>query len=213
MNLKPNQPDPASEPNAADFDEALLNEALRSGPTPQDLEAKVLSLTDPRLLSLLDEALAPEAAPKQLADRIIAATMPGAIAQNTTTHTADAQPTVIGRIGFSTWRYAAAAVFAAAATAGIWWLTQQGGKPENGTDQPLVEQSAPSTTPEWTGSEFAEVSETYFAEATLPVETALQNVSEDFDRFTSDSGAIWSDFDNYEQFLSEIETTQNNPAT
>ena len=104
----------------AELDALLADEAIASRQTPEQLEAKVLALTDPRLLSLLDEALAPEQVPAQLADRIVAATMPGALASVGTPHRA-----VLARIEPSTWRYAAAAAIVLAAGAGLWWLGQQ----------------------------------------------------------------------------------------
>ena len=57
MNLNPNQPDPGMPDET--IDASLLDAALAE-PTPAELEAKILALTDPSMVSLLDAALAPE---------------------------------------------------------------------------------------------------------------------------------------------------------
>ena len=54
-----------------------------------------------------------------------------------------------------------------------------------------------------------------FEESTIEVQAQLQSVSDRIDSYAIDSETIWSDMDDYEQFLSELETTPDDatPAT
>ena len=214
MNTSPNQPAPQDD----ELDPRLLDEALGAGASPEDLEAKVLALTDPRLNALLDEALAPEAAPEQLADRILAATTPGSAAAQTEQNDA---PAVLARIGVSPWRYAAAAVIALAAGGGLWWISQQpdtGSTQSGGTIADLTP-DRPAGTPELPeldqelADEFDSADGLLFADAALPVQNTLETVAEDINDVTITRDTLWSDMDAYEQFLTEIETTPDIPAT
>jgi|GEM_PF-2349504 len=207
MNPNPEHPEPLN----AGIDPLLLNEAAQPEFAPQDLEAKILCLTDPAMLSLLDAACAPEAAPQGLAQRILAATA-GASA-----HADSAEPMVIARIGFgfATWRYAVAAGIVLAAGAGLWWVAQQGGEPQaprlanvitTPSDDPTAE-----TADAWTQS--LSYGNGLFADATSPVQNTIETLSEDLRSGTLEVDSIWSDMDAYEQFLSETEPQQGSSAT
>lgn len=67
---------------------------------------------DPRLNALLDEALAPASPPEELADRIVAASLP---------HLRQARPSTLARIGPVTAVLATAAALAIAA--GVWFAS------------------------------------------------------------------------------------------
>ena len=133
MNFKPDQDDQATPA----IDEALLDEALAEE-TPAELEAKILALTDPQMLSLLDEAMAPEIGQQsneQLNDRILAATQqhmrPGSVPIKQPAHSGG----VLARIGPSTFRYAAAAAIALAIGLGVYFVNQD----PTDTDNTLVQ--------------------------------------------------------------------------
>lgn len=193
----PEQTDPTPEPFDAELAALLADDADHARQAPPRLEAKVMALTDPAILSLLDEALAPAPAPHQLSDKIIAATLQGAAQQHIAPRGA-----VIGRIGPSTWRYAAAAAIVLAACAGLWWAGQQGDPANN--DGMTVKPDTPQT---------PDLSEDYFALSTTPfddeaseIEAAIEVVSERIDGYTTiNRDTLWSDIDGYEQFVSTFE--------
>ena len=196
MNLNPNQPELPDEL----IDESLLNEALAE-PTPAELEAKILELTDPPMLSLLDEALAPEPASDALTQRILAATT-GQVQQEA--------PAVVARIGPSTLRYAAAAVILLAVGLGLWFANQ----PDNPIDPSIADvNDTLSTAPEdtddasadWLDSEQFASSESIFDSATDAIEGTLEDAVDSLDDVTISRDTIWSELDAYEQFLSDIE--------
>lgn len=185
----------------AQLDALLAEEGADAQIAPEELEAKVLALTDPQMLALLDEAMAPEPAPARLADNILAATMPGARRETEAERTG-----VLARIDPMTWRYAAAAAIVLAAGVGLWWSGQSTdvGNPEiadnnNGVEslpEDFVDQARP---------------EILFASATEQVEAKLTDVSDRLNDYKTDRQDIWSDMDGYEQFLADFET--EDPAT
>jgi len=181
----------------AQLDALLAEDAERSRRAPAELEAKVLALTDARVLSLLDEALAPGEAPASLTDRIVAATSPVA----STARRAEPAPRgVLARIGPTGWRYAAAAAVVLAAGLGMWWLGQTA-EPNN----PLARVAEPGgqTPDDFFASDEAQP---LFDDATQDVQTKIQAVAERIDGYAIDRDSIWSDMDEYEQFVSELET-------
>lgn len=198
----PAQPDPSITPEINDELDAellalLAEDAQQTRISPQALEAKILALTDPQMLSLLDEALAPEQAPDQLSERIIAATMPNALASKNDVP----ERAVLARIEPTTWRYAAAAAVVLAAGVGMWWLGQSG----NTTDK--LAENPDEQTP--LGQLFAQAeaeNEPLFDDATEAVQAKIQTVSERIDNYAIDRDAIWSDMDGYEQFLADLES-------
>ncbi len=193
MNLNPNQTDLPQD--AGPIDEALLDEAL-SEPTPAELEAKILELTDPQMLSLLDEALAPEAVPDGLTQRILAATTP-----------ADAHaesPAVLARIGPATFRYAAAAAIALAVGLGVWFANQD----PSVNDAPIAnvidtpDTTTDDTLPDWlTDDQFAS-NDAYFQDAT----DALEDAAGSLEDVTITRDTLWAELDAYEQFLNDFES-------
>lgn len=202
MNLDPNNPTPAPGRSEQAIDESLLNEALAE-PTPAELEAKIIELTDPAMLSLLDEALAPEPASDALTQRILAATA-GQV------HAAQA-PAVVARIGPSTFRYAAAAVILLAVGLGVWFTNQ----PEDSSDPTLAGvNDTPTTAPDdaddpsgadWLDSEQFASSDSFFEDTTELIEGTLEIASDSLNDVTISRDTIWSELDAYEQFLTDIE--------
>lgn len=188
--MKPNPEH--TDPFDAELQALLAEDAADARQAPAELEAKVLALTDPHLVSLLDEALAPEHVPAGLSERILAATLAGQ----------RSQPTVLARIGLGTWRYAAAAAIALAGTVGLWWVSQQG---DTTNPNPEVAAINPDHAADIVLPEYV-TSSPIFTDSTASVEAKLQNVSDRIDSYAIDSDAIWSDMDGYEQFLSDFET-------
>ncbi|MFN3165454.1 MAG: hypothetical protein ACE37H_00150 [Phycisphaeraceae bacterium] len=181
----------------AQLDALLAEEAELSRQTPAQLEAKVLALTDPRMQSLLDEALAPPEAPASLAERIVAATSPGAVARPRVEPSPRA---VLARIGPAGGRYAAAAAIVLAAGVGMWWLGQR--------TEPVGEVARTPTPSAQPLEELfvAAQADPLFDDATDRVQTQIQAVAERIDGYAIDRESIWSDMDEYEQFLSDLET-------
>ncbi|MBX2851044.1 MAG: hypothetical protein KTR15_04775 [Phycisphaeraceae bacterium] len=201
MNLNPNQPDET-------IDEALLDEAL-SEATPAELEAKILALTDPAMLSLLDEAMAPESPGDQLTQRILAATrdnmQPGTVPTPQPAHEAG----VLARIGPSTIRYAAAAAILLAIGLGIWFanqtpgpttppITGNGGTPGVANDE--------TTDPDWLVDEQLASDADYFGGTTEPIEGVLEDAANSLEDMAITRDTLWADLDAYEAFLDEIES-------
>ena len=204
MNLNPNQPDL---PQDADpIDEALLDEALAE-PTPAELEAKILELTDPQMLSLLDEALAPEAVPDGLTQRILAATTAGL--SHVEAH--DESPAVVARIGPSVFRYAAAAAIALAVGLGVYYINQ-GPEGTNSTiatsvvtPSGTVDDTNDDSLPDWMGDDqFASTG--YFDSATSPLEDVLEEAADSLEGVSITRDTLWAELDAYEQFLDDIES-------
>ncbi len=196
MNLNPDQPDDT-------IDETLLDEALRE-PTPAELEAKILELTDPQMLSLLDEALAPDEASDALTQRILAATT-GQPAQ-----TPDA-PAVVARIGPSTLRYAAAAAIALAAGLGVYFISQGPDAADNtiadNTDTPSsIEDDATSAESDWLTEEQFIVQADYFSSDTDPIAEAIDSDADSLDDAAITRESLWAELDAFEVFFDEFES-------
>lgn len=196
MNLNPNQPEET-------IDESLLDEALAQA-TPAELEAKILALTDPPMLSLLEEALAPEQASDELTQRILAAT------------TGQAQheaPAVLARISPTTitFRYAAAAAILLAVGLGVWFVNQDPADTDDSfvitPDTPsVVNNDASTDEPDWLMQEQF-VSETvYFDSTTGSIEGTLEDAADGLDDVTITRDTLWAELDAYEQFLDEFES-------
>ncbi len=208
MNHDPTNP-PVPDPIDEQLDALLAEEAARAQQTPSELEAKVLALTEPAFLSLLDEALAPESvpAPDQLAEKIIAATTP-----EHATHAVREQPAVIERIGPSPWRYAAAAAVVLAAGAGLWWAGQPGTN-DGGDGGTEMAKTLNNITDELVFPDYT-TDEPMFADVTEQIDAAFNNVSQRIDGYAIDRDTIWSDMDDYEAFLSDFEAAgEGTPAT
>jgi hypothetical protein len=184
------------------IDEALLDEALREE-TPEELEQKILALTDPQMLSLLDEAMAAEAS-DQLPQRILSATQqymqPGTVRVAALAQDAG----VLARIGPSTLRYAAAAAIVLSIGLGVYFLNQG----PQGTDAPFAEGSntpdatADDALPDWlTDDQFAS-SDAYFQNATDVLEDAAGSLED----VTITRDTLWAELDAYEQFLDDFES-------
>lgn len=194
MNLNPNQPEET-------IDESLLDEALAQA-TPAELEAKILALTDPPMLSLLEEALAPEQASDELTQRILAAT---------TDQAQHEAPAVLAHIGPSTFRYAAAAVILLAVGLGVWFVNQDPADTDDSfvitPDTPsVVNNDASTDEPDWLVQEQF-VSETvYFDAATGSIEGTLEDAADGLDDVTITRDTLWAELDAYEQFLDEFES-------
>lgn len=202
MNLNPNQPDET-------IDEALLDEAL-SEETPEELEAKILALTDPQMLSLLNEAMAPEAS-DQLTDRILAATQssmkPGTVPTAAPAHDTGA----LARIGPSTFRYAAAAAIALAAGLGFYFINPGPDSTDtsiagNNDNPNVVEDDATATEPEWLTNEQFVSNDDYFESTTSPIEAVLEEAADSLEDVTITRDTLWAELDAYEQFLDNIES-------
>ncbi|MEM6260378.1 MAG: hypothetical protein AAGI37_19045 [Planctomycetota bacterium] len=205
MNLNPNQPDET-------IDDALLDEAL-SEATPAELESKILALTDPAMLSLLDEAMAPETTPQandHLTHRILTATQ-GSMQPGTVPITEPANDTgVLARISPTAFRYAAAAAIALAVGWGVWFISQAPGSTtppmadNTGTPNVVAPDEADDDTaePDW-------LSDDYLASADGTVDlfgSDLGQAADSFDDITVTRDTIWDELDAYEQFLSDIES-------
>jgi hypothetical protein len=215
MNLNPNNPTPGRSDDT--IDDALLDEALAEA-TPEELEAKILALTDPAMLSLLDEAMAPEAASDQLTQRILAATVDQQtsdtsprLAGSAARRAGHTPSTVLARIGPSTFRYAAAAAIALAAGLGVYFLNQDpvdtGGLiAGNGDVTGVVEDDTYTTDPDWLTDEQLASDVDYFEEATDPIESVLQDAADSLDDFAITRDTLWAELDAYEAFLDEIES-------
>lgn len=198
MNLNPNNPTPGT--NGETIDESLLDEALAEA-TPEELEAKIIALTNPPMLSLLDEALAPEPASDQLTQRILAATN---AAQGEAS-------SVLARIGPSTFRYAAAAAIAIAVGLGVYFVNQGPDATDstfvNTPDTPsIVEDAVATDDADWLAQEQLASDTDYFDETTELIEDALNNVADGIDDFTITRESLWAELDAYEQFLDDIES-------
>ena len=191
------------QPEDIGLDPAMLAQALAE-PTPDDLEQRVLALTDPQTLSLLDEALAPEAAnaPEQLNDRILAATLPGYTSQ----YTEEQTPAVIGRITpASTWRYAAAAAIVLATGLGLWFINNQNGSTPHVADQ----NKANTSQTEIAEIDIPDASPALFAEVTSGIESDIQAVADSIQSIqdtTINQKTIWSEIEAYEQFVTDLES-------
>lgn len=202
MNLNPNQPDPGMPDET--IDASLLDAALAE-PTPAELEAKILALTDPSMVSLLDAALAPEPASDELTQRILAATSP--VSQEA--------PTVLARIGPATFRFAAAAAIAVAAGLGVWFVNQGPGDTDlmvaGAIETPDVAADDDNTTddasdPDWLAQEQYVSSAQYFGDETEQIEDVLNSVADGLDDATITRDTLWAEFDAYVAFLDDIES-------
>lgn len=202
MNLNPNSLTPD---NDKAIDEALLDEALAQG-TPAELEAKILSLTDPKMLSLLDEALAPEPASDVLTQRILAATS----ATSGSGQPAAGDVGVLARIGPATLRYAAAAAIALAVGLGVWFANQDPVDTNNSfaisNNGDLVKDTATDTEPAWLTDEQYASNTGFFDNATESLESNLSNLAENLDDASVTRDTLWAELDAYEQFLYDIES-------
>lgn len=211
MNPSPNPSEPADPLDPRD--EALLEEALAE-PTPAELDAKILALTDPQTVSLLDEALAPEALPQGLNERILAATMrqargaprAGEAFPDQRTDQRTGQRAVLARLGPTTLRYAAAAAIALAVGLGVWFANRDAAV-TNDTLATAVQTPAPTSDPllddedaatQWLDSEFA------LADDLLG--SGIDELTDSVDDLTISRDSIWSELEAYEQFLSDIES-------
>lgn len=202
MNLNPNQPDPGMPDET--IDASLLDAALAE-PTPAELEAKILALTDPSMVSLLDAALAPEPASDELTQRILAATSP--VSQEA--------PTVLARIGPATFRFAAAAAIAVAAGLGVWFVNQGPGDTDlmvaGAIETPDVAADDDNTAddasdPDWLAQEQYVSSAQYFGDETEQIEDVLNSVADGLDDATITRDTLWAEFDAYVAFLDDIES-------
>lgn len=216
MNLNPNQPDPGMPDET--IDASLLDAALAE-PTPAELEAKILALTDPSMVSLLDAALAPEPASDELTQRILAATSPdssprlaGSAARRAGIQPA---PTVLARIGPATFRFAAAAAIAVAAGLGVWFVNQGPGDTDRmvagAIETPDVAADDDNTTddasdPDWLAQEQYVSSAQYFGDETEQIEDVLNSVADGLDDATITRDTLWAEFDAYVAFLDDIES-------
>lgn len=206
MNPNPNQPDPANPPDDVDaIDASLLNEALAE-PTPAQLEAKIIALTDPQMLSLLDEAMAPEALPEGLNDRILAVTAGSVATAASSASSSESSPAVVARIGPATLRYAAAAAIALAVGLGVWFANQPSADTDASiagiVDTPSIssdEASDDADAPDWLTDEYAAADTTFF-------DAGLDDVAERLDDVSISRDTLWSELDAYEQFLSDMES-------
>ena len=187
----------------------LLDEAL-AHETPEELEAKILALTDPKMLSLLNEAMAPEAN-DQLSHRILSATrqhmQPGSVP---IAGLAD-ESGVIARIGPMTFRYAAAAAIALAVGLGVYYINQ--GPEDTGTsiaeapDTPSVEDVVADTTlPDWLTDDQYAADDDYFEGTTSPLEEVLEDAADSLEDVTITRDTLWAELDAYEQFIDDFES-------
>ena len=212
MNFKPNQDDHATP--ADGIDESLLDQALAEQ-APDELEAKILALTDPQMLALLDEAMAPEPN-EQLNDRILAATsaytsprLAGSAARRAGI---DSPPNVLARIGPMRLRYAAAAAILLAIGMGTWLANQApdeaGPSISDATGATDVEPDgiAEEGLPDWVSDERYASNDDYFQSATSPLEQALKDVTDSLDGVSISRDTLWAELDAYEQFLDDVES-------
>ena len=198
MNLNPEEnPTPG-------IDEALLDEALAQ-PTPAELEAKILELTDPQMLSLLDEALAPDQASDALTQRILAAT---------TGQTPTVSPAVVARIGPSVFRYAAAAAIVLAVGLGVYFINQgpddtNPSVADNNDTPGNVDDPSDTTATDdidWLTNEQFATTDSLFEATTGWIEAELDDAASSLDTATITRDTLWSELDAYEQFLDEFES-------
>lgn len=233
MNQNPEQPGTPNTPGDEAFDDALLAQAAQPEHSPEALEqlqARVLGLTDPRLMSLLDEALAPEAdqdaaAGDALADRIIAATTPDAalMPRAQTAGSADNPPAVIGRIGIGSYAAAIAAIaaiLALAAGVGLWWASQQTETTDNrhvelapDNNQPNKAIANNDNDPGQPGmpdeTNWPATDETYaagddvFADVTASFEQAFEEFNDAYESLSLDDETLWPDSDAYDELFSD----------
>lgn len=211
MNTQPEPYDkqPIQQP---DLDESLLDEALQPEPTPADLRDKILALTDPEMLTLLDEALRPDSATDttQLNQRILAATQhamrPGSVvlAPASAAQSADG---VLARIGHWSFRYAAAAAIAMALGLGL-WFNHQTNQP---TDPVAQIGDTPATVedpsyPDWLSQEAYASTQGLFESATSPLEQTLGDVADRLEEIAISRDTLWAELDAYEQFLNDFES-------
>lgn len=226
MNLNPNNPDNTNSPapgtneqaieqaidealiDEALLDDALLDEALGQA-TPADLEAKILSLTDPQMLWLLDEALAPEPACDDLTRRILAAT--GAAGRPANGIGAIDGVGVLARIGPSTLRYASAAAIALAVGLGLWFANRD---PVDTSSTFATKYNTPSVAedhtagddPAWLSDEQYASSTNFFDNAIQSIESTLNGLTENIDDASITRDTLWAELDAYEQFLDDTES-------
>lgn len=198
MNFNPNQPDLPQD--AGPIDDALLDDALAE-PTPAELEAKILDLTDPQMLSLLDEAMAPEAVPTGLNERILAATAAAQSPVELHVEASVESPAVLARISPATFRYAAAAAIALAVGLGVWFTNQESIDSESliagVINMPSVSSEETSEDdPDWLTGEYAANTDFF--------ESDLDDIADGLNDATISRDTIWSELDAYEQFLTEI---------
>lgn len=191
------------------INEDLLDEAL-AHETPEELEAKILALTDPKMLSLLNEAMAPEAN-DQLNHRIFSATrqhmQPGSVP---IAGLAD-ESGVIARIGPMTFRYAAAAAIALAVGLGVYYINQ--GPEDTGPsvaetpDSPSVEDVVTvNTLPDWLTDDQYAADDDYFEGTTTPLEEVLEAAADSLEDVTITRDTLWAELDAYEQFIDDFES-------
>lgn len=187
------------------FQPGLLDEALAE-PTSESLEQKILALTDPQTLSLLDEALrveAPDRLNEKVLEKLLAASAPDA------RRVAESAPPVLARIAPATrpatWRYAAAAAIVLAAGLGLWYGSASVSPTASPTDN-LANRDTPAAPQTARLDQLTfEQEPALFTDATGRVETELRALSDTLDADNIDRDTIWSDMDAYEQFLSDIE--------
>jgi len=206
MNLNPDQ----DAPTLPEIDQSLLDAAFAEA-TPDELEAKILALTDPQMISLLDEAMAPEAN-EQLTQRILAATQqhmrPGTVPTATPSQTVS----VFARIGPTAFRYAAAAAIALAVGLGVYFVSQASDDADTtiaNTTGGVDDENASDTSgadPDWLASEQYASTDGFFDSATSPVEEALDGLADSLDDVNISRETLWAELDAYEQFLTEIES-------
>ena len=213
------------DPNAYDLnaiDPTLLDEALAE-PTSAELEAKIVALTDPQMLSLLDEAMSPEPADNHLTQRILFATQssmtPGSVPlvqepdQKQEQNPDMVQAGVLARIRPAMVRYAAAAGIALAVGLGLWFTSQ----PSADHDATIADQSAvPSVAnpgdeaslPEWlSNDQYTASTEAYFKKTTSPLlDDALEDAADSLDGVSISRDTLWAELDAYEQFLEDFES-------
>lgn len=214
MNLIPEQPDPHDEPidGSADtvIDEELLNAALAE-PAPAGLDAKILELTDPHMLSLLDEALAPEPMDDGLTQRILAAIndpMPSE------------RPAVLARISRVTMRYTVAAVLTLGICFGAWlWVSLGGQEHEQVATRPAIaNDGTPSLVEDTPSLSAADVPEAlirdlamgnnFFEDTASALPNPLTTTPSETPQETISHDTFWLELDAYEQFLSDMEADE-----
>eukprot|EP00752_Nemacystus_decipiens_P014520 g12929.t1 len=171
--------------------------------TPAELEAKILELTDPQMLSLLDEALMPEQPSDALTQRILAATT-GQPADT------DASPGMLARIGPTSLRYAAAAAIVLAVGLGVYFINQEQEASDNSiadnTDPiDLMDDEAPLEDADWLAQEQFVYEADYFSRETDPISDALDSASDSLDDAAITRDTLWAEFDAFEAFLDEFD--------
>lgn len=226
MTTNPQQPNPDLNPDPADAElDRELDRALSAAlapPAEQDVEAlsaKIVALTDPQMMSLLDQALAADVESDVQADadqhaqrcqRILAVTQP-----YLATHAAAYDRSIVGRIGLiaSPRRiaaYAAAAAIALVAGLVIWQLNQTSTAPDRLAVLDGSSSFADADNLDAIDLDQALAQPDYFADATARLESQIQSVANDItdsdlDANAIDRDTIWADMDSYQQFLVEVE--------